>query len=119
MIIKKLILTILTIFILSSISIAEVTPVAGKTYEGDIDDIKCYFEFNNSTVFSPCCSGKLLIYCDNMHTAYYYQYEQPANERLVKINSLGYMYQTAQDALIYFPSLTDYIFTSSYVETTD
>lgn len=118
MIIKKLILTIITIFILSSISIADVTPVSNKTYVGDIDDVKCYLEFGEST-FGPCCGGKLLIYCDNSHTAYYYHYEQPENERLVKIDTLGYLYQTAKDKLIYFPDLTDYAFTTSIVKTTD
>lgn len=115
---KKLILTILTIFILTSVSIAEVTPVAGKTYTGDIDDIKCYLEFG-ILPFSPCCSGKVLIYCDDYNIAYYYHYEQPENERLVKVNNLGYLYQTGKDALIYIPTLTEYIFTTTPVTTQD
>ena len=117
MIIRKVILTILTIFILTSISLAiEPTPVAGKIYTGYIDDVKCYLDFDLST-FGPNNSGRVLISCDDHNIAYYYRYEQPENERMIKLDNLGFLYQTSKDILLYMPTMSEYVFTTKPITT--
>jgi hypothetical protein len=114
---KKIILILLSIFILTTISIAEDMNVVGSRYQSIVSGVTYQLDFLQGPT-GPCCSGNVILTSDNSSFGYIYGFQQKEGERLVTVTDVGYLYQDNQNKLTYIQSLSDLIFTSVSVYTT-